>query len=77
VLQASRAQFEALLLEIAEYAEEWLTSAQALGVTERRPAQRTLSWDRPVSAPARPHRVRTGAASTNGRQPAGVEGLGR
>ena len=30
VLQTQRAQFEALLLEIAEYAEEWLTSAQSL-----------------------------------------------
>ena len=31
----ARAQFEALLLEIAEYAEEWLTSAQSLGLARR------------------------------------------
>lgn len=35
VLQAQRAQFEALLLQIAEYAEEWLTSAQSLGLATR------------------------------------------
>jgi hypothetical protein len=35
VLQTARAQFEALLLQIAEYAEEWLTSAQAMGLAER------------------------------------------
>ena len=35
VLQAQRAQFEALLLQIAEYAEEWLTSAQSLGLAAR------------------------------------------
>ncbi|MGW0809140.1 hypothetical protein [Nonomuraea sp. NPDC002799] len=31
ILQTTRARFEALLLEIAEYAEEWLTSAEAMG----------------------------------------------
>jgi hypothetical protein len=36
VLQTQRAQFEALLLQIAEYAEEWLTSAQSLGIVRRR-----------------------------------------
>ena len=35
VLQTQRAQFEALLLQIAEYAEEWLTSAQSLGLAQR------------------------------------------
>ncbi|MGZ7056836.1 MAG: hypothetical protein ACXVK3_15035, partial [Candidatus Angelobacter sp.] len=30
ILQTTRGQFEALLLEIAEQAEEWLTSAQAM-----------------------------------------------
>jgi hypothetical protein len=35
VLQAQRAQFEALLLQIAEFAEEWLTSAQSLGLAIR------------------------------------------
>ncbi len=32
VLQTGRTEFEALLLPIAEHAEEWLTSAQAIGV---------------------------------------------
>jgi hypothetical protein len=35
VLQAQRAQFEALLLQIAEYSEEWLTSAQSIGIARR------------------------------------------
>jgi hypothetical protein len=49
ILQTSRPQFEALLLEIAEYAEEWLTSAQALGLAQRNQNgnARVLPWDRP------------------------------
>lgn len=35
VLQEGRAQFEALLLQIAEYSEEWITSAQSVGATRR------------------------------------------
>jgi hypothetical protein len=35
VLQEGRAEFEALLLEIAEYAEEWITSAQSVGAATR------------------------------------------
>jgi hypothetical protein len=64
VLQTQRAQFEALLLEIAEYAEEWLTSAQAMGLAERRSARRVMPWDRtaPTPSTARP-------ASANGRRP--------
>ncbi|MGE2736328.1 hypothetical protein [Mycolicibacterium vaccae] len=64
VLQAQRAQFEALLLQIAEYAEEWLTSAQSLGL-----AARTDTGDRIVRrravAPAEPrrHLVRTNGHS--------------
>jgi hypothetical protein len=53
ILQNQRVQFEALLLEIAEYAEEWLTSAQAMGVAERRTAGRVMPWDRTAPAPAR------------------------
>ena len=49
----ARPQFEALLLEIAEYAEEWLTSAQAMGLAERRPDARVLPWDRSVPNPKR------------------------
>jgi hypothetical protein len=47
ILTATRAQFEALLLEIAEPAEEWLTSAQSVGVADRPTAERrVLPWDR-------------------------------
>lgn len=53
VLQTQRAQFEALLLEIAEYAEEWMTSAQALGLAGRRTGSRVLPWDRSAPQPAR------------------------
>jgi len=64
ILQTQRAQFEALLLEIAEYAEEWLTSAQAMGLAERRTSGRVTPWDPRLSAPnaGRP-------GSTNGRRP--------
>jgi hypothetical protein len=46
VLQENRTQFEALLLDIAEFAEEWLTSAQSLGLAERTSDARILPWDR-------------------------------
>jgi hypothetical protein len=59
VLQTQRAPFEALLLEIAEYAEEWLTSAQAMGLAQRRTTGRVLSTDRAIPAPPR-------TASSNG-----------
>src|SRR3954454_9496415 len=45
VLQTARAPFEALLLEIAEYAEEWLTSAQAMGLAGRTGDARVMPWD--------------------------------
>ena len=44
VLEQQRAQFEALLMEIAEFAEEWLTSAQAMGHADRRQTQRVTPW---------------------------------
>ena len=46
ILQSQRAQFEGLLLEIAEPAEEWLTSAQSLGLAQRTGDVRVLPWDR-------------------------------
>jgi hypothetical protein len=64
VLQTQRARFEALLLEIAEYAEEWLTSAQAMGLSGRSGSRRVLPWDRTAPQPARVAR-----ASSNGGQP--------
>jgi hypothetical protein len=45
ILQSARTEFEALLVEVAEYAEEWLTSAESLGVTEpRREAKNVVNW---------------------------------
>ena len=36
ILQTTRAQFEALLQQVAEPAEEWLMSAESLGIAEQR-----------------------------------------
>ena len=48
ILQSRRTQFEAELRDIADDAEEWLTSAETLGLARRRPSGRggTLPWDR-------------------------------
>jgi hypothetical protein len=51
ILQTARVQFETLLLEIAELAEEWLTSAQAMGLAARTGDARVLPWDQ--TAPGR------------------------
>jgi hypothetical protein len=64
VLQTQRAQFEALLLQIAEYAEEWLTSAQAMGLAERRSGRRVMPWDR-----TSPIVTRRQPVTTNGQRP--------
>jgi hypothetical protein len=45
ILQSGRTQFESLLVEIAEFAEEWLTSAESLGIAEPRSAGRILSFE--------------------------------
>lgn len=71
ILQTQRAQFEALLLKIAEYSEEWLTSAQSLGLAQRSSSERIMPWDRSAPSPPRP---RPGPpaprpARTNGRRP--------
>jgi len=63
ILQTTRAQFETLLLEIAEQSEEWLTSAQAMGLSKRTGSHRVLPWDQSQPTPIR---------ATNGRQKAGV-----
>jgi len=52
IMQMTRAQFETLLLEIAESAEEWLTSAQAMGLAGRPDSPRVLPWTQ--SAPISP-----------------------
>jgi hypothetical protein len=74
ILQTSRSQFEALLLEIAEYSEEWLTSAQAMGIAQRRSEGRVLSVERaPLttagSTPRAPRRrPRTAAGGVGSRR---------
>jgi hypothetical protein len=61
ILQTTRAQFETLLLEIAEQSEEWLTSAQAMGLTKRTGSHRVLPWDQTQPSPMR---------TSNGQRPA-------
>src|SRR5271156_1628059 len=63
ILTTTRAQFETLLLEIAENAEEWLTSAQAMQLAGRTSGNRVLPWSRtapPTAAPGRPTGPRVG-----------------
>lgn len=79
--QTTRAQFEALLLQIAEYAEEWLTSAQSIGVADRTSVEaRVLPWDRrtraviPSPAPRGPRPPRPPRRPANGRRPVPASG---
>lgn len=53
ILQTTRAQFETLLLKIAEPSEEWLTSAQAMGLSKRTGSHRVLPWDRTQPTPVK------------------------
>jgi hypothetical protein len=62
ILKTSRPEFETLLLEIAEFAEEWLTSAQAMGLAARTGDARVLPWNQTSPAPLR----------SAGRNPPGV-----
>jgi hypothetical protein len=55
ILQTTRAQFETLLLEIAEQSEEWLTSAQAMELAGRPGSHRVLPWDQTQPAPPKSH----------------------
>ncbi|HEX8186696.1 MAG TPA: hypothetical protein VF747_18155, partial [Blastocatellia bacterium] len=68
ILQTTRSQFEALLLEVAEYAEEWLTSAQAMGHADRRPQGRVLPWDRSTPATTNGRKAAAAAAGSSSRQ---------
>jgi len=66
ILQTTRSQFETLLLEIAEQSEEWLTSAQAMGLGKRTGSHRVLPWDQTQPTPIKqPHhsRQKTGAST--------------
>jgi hypothetical protein len=63
ILTTTRAQFETLLLDIAENAEEWLTSAQAMQLADRTAGNRVLPWTRsspPAMAPGRPPPAKPG-----------------
>ncbi len=45
ILTMNRVPFESLLLGIAEYSEEWLTSAQSLDLAPRMEHNRVMVWD--------------------------------
>jgi hypothetical protein len=64
VLQTQRAQFEALLLEIAEFAEEWLTSAQAMGLAGRSATRRVMPWEQTAPVVTRRQPVAMNGART-------------
>src|ERR1700689_397854 len=66
ILPTTRAQFETLLLEIAEQSEEWLTSAQAMGLSKRTGSHRVLPWDQSSPTPARVN----GKPAVRGKHPA-------
>ena len=51
LLRTGRTQFESLLVDIAEYSEEWLTSAESLGLAAPRSKPRLVRWG--------PHSVNT------------------
>lgn len=66
ILETTRSEFEALLLEVAEPAEEWITSAQSLRLADRSSSNRVLPFDRHrsvgVAAPLNAHPSAAGAA---------------
>ncbi|MGY1607690.1 MULTISPECIES: hypothetical protein [unclassified Geodermatophilus] len=62
VLQSGRTEFEALLLQVAEDSEEWLTSAQAIGVVTDRAAPQV------TALPAQDRRPRPVAPVRSGRR---------
>ncbi len=67
VLQTQRPQFETLLHSIAEYSEEWLTSAQAMGLADRNQRSRILPTDRTAPQPTRVARAATAGSNGTGR----------
>jgi hypothetical protein len=69
ILKTTRSEFETLLLEIAEQSEEWLTSAQAMGLAGRPASARVLPWSQ--SSPITPPRngSRSGGAAQRSREP--------
>src|SRR3954468_872974 len=45
ILETGRGEFETLLMDVAEPAEEWLTSAQAMSLARRSGSDRVLPWE--------------------------------
>src|SRR4051794_41434034 len=45
ILETGRGEFETLLMDVAEPAEEWLTSAQAMSLARRTGTDRVLPWE--------------------------------
>jgi hypothetical protein len=68
VNETTRSEFEALLTDIAEYSEEWLTSAQSIGVVEQ-PGRERRVLRRDLARPAGPM-LRRPRPPANGRPPA-------
>lgn len=66
ILKTSRAEFEGLLIDIGDRAEEWVTSAQALGMVINQSSRNRLPWDRGRMAAGR-----NGHVNGNGRYAGG------
>ncbi|RSM35605.1 hypothetical protein DMA12_43570 [Amycolatopsis balhimycina DSM 5908] len=74
ILETTRSEFEALLLEIAEPAEEWITSAQSLRVADRTSSPGVLPIDRqrPAGVAAESRADRPVTPRRNGHRPGAV-----
>ena len=70
ILKTARSEFETLLLEIAEYAEEWLTSAQAMGHASRPASAASCPGIRPRRSRRAPTAGRAPASRRSARPPA-------
>lgn len=66
IMNMQRGQFEALLITIAEFAEEWLTSAQSMGLARRMEANRVMPWGAGPTAPVAA--LKNGTARPMGRR---------
>ena len=71
ILKTTRGEFEALLMEIAESSEEWLTSAQAMSLARRTGSDRVLPWEQMgQSGVASPYGERSPLAQSAAHAPA-------
>jgi hypothetical protein len=69
ILKTTRGEFEALLMEIAESSEEWLTSAQAMSLARRTGSDRVLPWEQQgQSGVASPYRERSPLSQSAGQR---------